>query len=352
MVRFAGGLVRKALLPLDLDDAAGWLGSAWESCRHLTAEDVDVILTTGGPFTAFALAERLSRRLACPYVLDYRDLWTGNPHRSRPVRPAHTREEQRLVAGATAITTVSESLASVLDQRFCIGSKLHVITNGYDAEDMARVEPHKFDHFAVVYTGDFYPPRSVTPLMRALKRLEARDAGSRPWLFHYFGGRSDHVKEEAARFGVHDRVVVHGSVPRDEALSAVRGANVAAVITSDSDTGTLTERGIVTGKLYEALGLGTPILLIAPDGSDAQRILCQCRAGGHFVGSDAQGISAFLEAALRGTRPGGGDPTPYSWKTIAQRLDDLLNNAPYTSPARHDDNRESPCTELDRRVFY
>ena len=45
------------------------------------------------------------------------------------------------------------------------------------------------------------------------------------------------------------------------------------MITSVAEEATIEDRGIVTGKVFEPLGLGTPILLIAPPGSDIERIV-------------------------------------------------------------------------------
>jgi hypothetical protein len=53
-----------------------------------------------------------------------------------------------------------------------------------------------------------------------------------------------------------DRVIIHGNVSRKEALTATRGAGAAVVITSVAKRASLEENGIMTGKIYEALGLG------------------------------------------------------------------------------------------------
>ena len=68
--------------------------------------------------------------------------------------------------------------------------------------------------------------------MQALNCLKEKRQVSIEWKFHYYGVHGDHVHKEAQRFGVTDKIVVHGRVPRAEALSAVRGSSVAVVITS------------------------------------------------------------------------------------------------------------------------
>jgi glycosyltransferase involved in cell wall biosynthesis len=326
---FTGGICRRIARYLDIDNGIGWIEAAERSCSDLTSKDVDMILATGSPFAAFELAERLSERFDCPYVLDYRDPWTGNPHAIRPPRPATIRKEARLLAGSVAVTIVSPSWALAMDDRFNIGPKLHVVTNGYDPEELTGVQPHDFGHFAIVYTGSFYPPkRVVSPVMAALKRLkETVDSKAPEWYFHYFGGGVNHVREEAQRSGVMGRVVLHGSVPRAEALSAVRGAGVAVVITSVTNSTTMEDNGIMTGKIFEALGLGTPILLVAPSGSDAKSIAETTELVQSFTGDEVEGMASFLKDMMLGRVLQPKDVDAYSWTSIARKLDTVLRKA-------------------------
>jgi glycosyltransferase involved in cell wall biosynthesis len=252
---FLGGLCRHVARHLGIGIGIGWIKAAERACSPLTAKDVDIILASGPPFATFRLAKRLSDRFGRPYVLDYRDPWTEAPYTARPPRPATVREEAGLLANCPAITTVSPSWSLALDRRFGVGSKLHVVTNGYDLEELTRVEPHAFDHFAIVYAGSFSPPkRVISPVMAALKLFNATANGrSRKWYFHYYGSDHNHVREAAKRFGLMERVVLHGMVPRTEALSALRGAGVAVAITSVFEEAALDDKGMVTGKVFEIM---------------------------------------------------------------------------------------------------
>src|SRR5262249_58594134 len=104
---FVGGTFRRIARRLAIDEAIGWIKHAERACSHLTANDVDVILATGRPFAAFRLAKRLSYRLGCPYVLDYRDPWTPHPRSLAPTRLATVREAAELLAECSAVPVVS-----------------------------------------------------------------------------------------------------------------------------------------------------------------------------------------------------------------------------------------------------
>ncbi len=321
---FIGGIFRRIARYLEIDDLGmGWIKAADRACSTLTARDTDVIIASGPPFASFILARRLSNRLGCPYVLDYRDPWTRNTHSKLLSQLTRIPEEAKLVTGSSAVTVVSNSL---LNGKLNIDSKLHVITNGFDPEEMAQVKPFDFDHFAIVYTGTFFiPERTITPVMRALRRLkETHTNKSVNWRFHYYGAQNDYVSAEAARFNVSNRVVLHGKVSRAEALSAVKGAGVAVVIASVAEKPTWVDKGIVTGKVFEPLGLGTPILAIAPPGSALESIIETTGLARLFAGSDIDQIASFLGDTMCGRGPQPRNPAACAWPNIVSKLDAIL----------------------------
>jgi glycosyltransferase involved in cell wall biosynthesis len=60
-------------------------------------------------------------------------------------------------------------------------------------------------------------------------------------------------------------------------------------------------RGILTGKLFEYLGSGVPILALAPEGEAAEMI--RSTRGGRVVpGDDAEGVAAALREAFAAFR--------------------------------------------------
>ncbi|WP_447968817.1 glycosyltransferase [Nitrospira sp. M1] len=322
----AGGIFRKFSRRLGIDPAIGWNQAAAQACSHLTSKDVDVILVTGKPFSAFRLAERLAKKINRPFVLDYRDPWTDNPHAAYPPRLATIREEARLLKKCSAVTIVSKSWGEVLDRNFRVGSKLHVITNGYDPDELQNVKPYDFGHFAIVYTGVFYrTKRSVSPVMAAFSLLkEMIDETTHPWFFHYYGLSEEHVREEAIRFGVLPRVVFHGVVPRAEALSAICGANLAVVITSIAKDSTSADKGIVTSKIFEAVGLRTRVLSIAPQGSDVETILHTKEMGQSFSGDNVAGMASFITEAMSCSSSRPIESELYQWTYISKKLDAVL----------------------------
>jgi glycosyltransferase involved in cell wall biosynthesis len=172
-----GGCLRHGARQLKIEDRIGWYREAYRACANFRSPEVDVVLASAMPFGVLPLARRLARRIGCPYVLDYRDLWTvGNQHpHDKGVYDSrrNRRQEAKTLRDCAALSVVSPSQAACLQTRFDVAAKTHVIPNGYDPIDFQGIDPIDFGHFAVVYCGNFYPPRGcVSPLLAALRRLD------------------------------------------------------------------------------------------------------------------------------------------------------------------------------------
>lgn len=88
-------------------------------------------------------------------------------------------------------------------------------------------------------------------------------------------------------------VECQGRVPRAEALALQQRATLLLQLEWVDDHA----RGIYTGKFFEYLGAGRPILAVGPAGSVVEDTLR--RTGRGRVFSTVAGIAGFLERALR-----------------------------------------------------
>lgn len=214
----------------------------------------------------------------------------------------------------------------MLDARFDVGGKLHWVPNGFDPEELGGVTAASFEQRAIVYAGSFYPPKRVIgPLFDALRHVKNRSGKNPPWRFHYYGPDSRHVEHEAMRYGIKEHVMLHGWVPRTEVLKAIKGADLAVVITSVSKASGPEDRGIVPAKVFETIGLGTPILVIGPSDGDLGSLISQCESSGSFSAEHTQCIADFISHRLMNSRR-----TPrqfadtFSWPNVSEKLDHIL----------------------------
>ena len=325
LYRLMGGICRHVASYFSLDREIGWGKHALEAASKFEQGDVDIVLSSGGPWVSHQVAARVSRRLKCPYILDYRDLWTGNPH--TPVKWWWVRKEERaLYRGAAAIITITPSMQSVQAEVFGPHSNTQVVSNGYDPQEYANVLPESFPEFALVYAGSFIPPiRTVDPLFMVLRKLIDRGAAI-PWGFHYYGPNGLYVLAAAERFGVQEKVHLHGSCSRQTALSAMRGAGMAFVVTSIAKTATMAEAGILTGKVFEVIGLRTPYLVVAPANADIRLVVETSGGGQVFRGDEVNLMSEYIQRVMSENLVPFKNCTDYSWEGLGEKLYNFVKN--------------------------
>lgn len=99
------------------------------------------------------------------------------------------------------------------------------------------------------------------------------------------------------------------------------------VVVSDHDVGDDADRGIVTGKVFEPIGLGTPVLVVAPAGSDVREIISTSGNGAAFVGSDVEGMAEYLAGLVKGHQIPPGRPDLWSWPKVIEGMDAVLRAA-------------------------
>jgi len=322
--RILGGVGRRVARRIGHDMASLW-GRRIERAVFKAAENYDVVLATGGPFSSFRAARRIAKRLGVRYVLDYRDLWGANPHTRH-----RASDERKIIAEASCVIGVSRSLVEVLREQYGVGDRSLVLTNGFDEGELSQITATRFEHPTIVYTGQFYPPKStVDPVFAALSILRTRSARWREgnWRFEYFGPQSSYVTARAELHGLSQYVRTHGSVPRRDALAAAAGATLFTVVVSEDASAGMVDRGILTSKIFDAIGLKKRTLVIAPEGCDIYELLARTGVGRAFPSSNVDEVASFIEEALAGSTLDAVESSPFEWTGIAETLDQALRSA-------------------------
>ena len=323
LVRLFNKGARYLSTKLLFDRAAGWHFAALKACRHLKKGDYDIILASAPPNTVFPVAKELSRSLDCPFIMDYRDLWNGNSYLKE--YPAYIKRlERSIVEAAQSIICVCHTMPVTLADLYGVSAK--VITNGFDPDDYLNLDDYNFKELAVVYTGNFIPPlRSVSLFFEAFhEAVKIRPELKKRMKFHYFGAQTEYVKSEAVKHEVEELVALHGLVPRNEVLSAVKSADLVLVVSTILRHENPAGKAVIPGKIYESLGAGTPVLLIASEDSDPVNIVKETGSGFTFTGDDIEGLSEFLCGYIDNPQKIETHAERYSWSTISHELDKIL----------------------------
>jgi len=260
------------------DDKISWAYSTYEQClKVIRSQSVDVIYTTSYPFSAHLVGLWLKRSTGLPWVADIRDPWSDGPlHMAglpKWVIARHRRLERKVATEANHVVLVHPLATQSFRERYQdIQDKISCIPNGYDPDDFQRKASPVCarQRITIVHLGTFYGPYNPAPLKRALTLAERKCPDLLKQVKIVFVGGTPVPFDDLPGLEVEisDRVSHH------EALQRLQDADIALNVY---------ERAVgkhnISGKLYEYLACGRPILAIVPEDGTTAEIVRTCRAG-------------------------------------------------------------------------
>jgi glycosyltransferase involved in cell wall biosynthesis len=267
-----------------------------EATRLAAGRRFDLIVATAPPEITFMVARALARRTRTPWVADFRDLWFRDMtlYRSRLAAWLSGPLNRWLVAPAAALSTVSRGLQERLAGY--LGREVTVSYNGFFKDDAAAATAVADGRRHIVYTGRLYPgKRDPEPLFRALASLP--DVRQRLRI-DFYGHDDPWLRGLVERHGVQDCVTMHGFVAYRESIAVQRSADVLLFL----DWMDVSAEGVLTGKLFEYLGSGRPILALGPRrDSEAAGLIAETGAGVTLTSEPE--IAQYLKQVISSERP-------------------------------------------------
>jgi glycosyltransferase involved in cell wall biosynthesis len=234
-----------------------------------------------------------------------------------------------VLAGAAALTTVAEPLAARL--RATHSRPVHVISNGYDPDDVVAAPPRASRSFLISHTGTLYEGRGTpNTLLKAVRGLI--DIGEvRPGSLQvrFYGGRQRWVDDLIATLGLTGVAQQDGRVDFAASVEAQRQSHVLLLLTSDDPV----DRGTCPAKLFEYMAARRPVLAIGYLGSVASQVVAATEVGRAFSGDDEAGVRSYLQELLEEFRVTGtvacrGNRVAmekYSQREMARQMAEVLN---------------------------
>jgi len=292
-------IIRRILLKflpiIGMDYLSFWKKNAIKRIKELN-KNFDYVIATGPPYSTFSLAKKLADIFNAKYILDYRDLWNFSPHQKSNNKNFITiRKEKKLLENAFLVIFVSESMQKIVKENFNVNNSI-IITNGFNRKSLDSIPIQNFNKFTISYTGRFYPPkRVIDPLFKVFKNLKKNNKEIYDNLnFIYCGPDKNCIEKKALKYDIYDLLINKGLVPREESFSITKSSNLSVVITSVFSNASLSDKSILTGKLFETIGLNTKILAIAPFKTDIRTIFSKYNIGSVFSGEEIEKIAQFI----------------------------------------------------------
>ncbi|MCX6140905.1 MAG: hypothetical protein NTX15_08785 [Candidatus Kapabacteria bacterium] len=317
------------------DARVAWLLTAVKKGLELVKDhDIQAIYSSSPPYTCALIARKIKQRTGLPWVAGFRDPWTEfltTPDRWFLPAMIDKSLERSVFAEADLIECAWVGIIDDAIRKYpkLDRTKFRHVPNGFDASDFPSVAYVRNDRFTITYTGSMYGRRTPKAFLDALDMLAERGVIAPPDICVRFVGRfGDEVLTmlRASRFAPSIEIV--GYVPHEESIGFVMSSEASLLIVDDAKE----SAEIVPGKVYEYLGIGRPIIALAPRNSAIEALLIETKAGLSASQSDVNGIAEilgmFFDRWKRGEQimqPFAREIVKYERREAAHQLASMLN---------------------------
>jgi len=304
--------------------------------RYLRQHPVDAIISSGPPHSMHLIALKLRKKFDLPWIADFRDPWTEIDFydRLRLTRRAdrkHRSLEQAVLKGADRVVVIGKSMAERF--RELAGTDPVVLPNGYDEADFAATfAPQPGNKFTILHVGAMNRDRNHPVFWNALASLVRENREFAAAVEIRLVGKLDYSVTESIRdAGLQDLTRSETYLPHNRIAQALQSASLLYLPINRTPNA----RMIQTGKIFEYLASGRPVLGTGPVDGDAAEILAESGAGKMIGFDDADGLKkALLDYFNRyknDNLPVTSPPPQYARRhlagKLAQVMDDLADSS-------------------------
>jgi glycosyltransferase involved in cell wall biosynthesis len=309
----AHATARRLLLP---DANVTWnLTAIPAAIRIARREGIDAVITTSPPGSVHFVGAAVQRATGARWLADLRDPLVAHQHRRSDTTAARARQATnerlaRLVARrADAISSVSDAIAEEMQGLGARGI-VRTIANGCDFDDFAGLEYRPASRFRITHAGSFFGKRDPRPFLQALHDSGV-DAVAR-----FVGDFRQSDLEWAETLDLGDRLELVPYAPYADSLRLQRDSEALLLLIPDADG---RGKGVLSGKVFEYLAAGRPILAVVPPDGAAAELIRETDAGVVVASDDVEGVAAALRE-LHARFADGGLPSVELPEDVRDRL--------------------------------
>lgn len=308
------------------DPRRGWNKYALKKASELIEkEGIKHLITTSPPHSTQLIGLKLKKKNpVLKWIADLRDPWTDIYYYKQfyPTlisKAIDLKYEKSVLNRANNIITVGESLKTLFSSKVNnVERKTRVITNGYDESDFKGNDAVLPSRLTLTYVGtlsDIYP---VEGLLMALNRLRSE---KKDFVLRFVGSLSAKTKHMIISEIPESYLEILPYTAHNEAINYMLNSSLLILIIPLHPS----NKSIITGKLFEYIASGRPILCIGPTEGDASRIINSVHGGETFNYFDSDGIYDFLVHSVKKLPQSGmNEKLIYSRKELTRQLAEIL----------------------------
>ncbi|MCK5028600.1 MAG: glycosyltransferase [Bacteroidales bacterium] len=255
------------------DARKGWSRFALKEASKIIEENkIEAIITTGPPHSVHLIGLKLKKKYGLSLIADFRDPWTNIFYnkffpRTKRTKIKDRKLEDSVLMNSDLVTVVSKGLMEEFKDR---AKKIEVVYNGFDPEDIPETIPEKTEIFTLSYVGNFKPNQNIKAFWEAISELKNELLEfSTNFVINLTGNLNSGLFEFIEKFDLKDIVKTNTYVSHSDAVKLMVNSGLLLFIIPDTDSNNL----IITGKLFEYIASGSPVLSIGPVDGNASEIL-------------------------------------------------------------------------------
>ncbi len=252
-----------------------WITGAFnEGVKLLEANTYDFIISSYSPPAVHVVASKLKRKFPnVKWIADFRDLWAYNHLQSaRGLLGLYEKYKERsTIKNSDIILTVSTPLSEVMQKKYP-GIPVNTIENGFDEDEfpnwvqkVSEFRNRNSDQLIITYTGTIYEgKRDPTPLFQACNELiEIGLLNKEKIKINFYGNNVETLTKiiNKNNLNKHSIINLKGFVSRNDSLKAQFESSLLLFLEWNDSTAS----GVLTGKLFEYLVSGVPIIAVGID---------------------------------------------------------------------------------------
>lgn len=248
--------------------------------EYLAKNPVDAVVSTGPPHSMHLIAMQIHKKLDIPWLADFRDPWTGIDfyHQLKLTSFAdrlHHKLERKVLATATAITVISRDMLNEFKNIVIRDYKL--VTNGFDEQDISPLPQNQLDtKFTISHIGSLNAARNPVRLWKVLAEMVVSNpAFGKEFQLKLVGKVDVAVLKSIDQYHLTKYLTRIDYMPHEEVMHQIQKSQVLLLLINNTPNA----KGILTGKIFEYLGSGRPVISIGPEDGDAATILNDSDAG-------------------------------------------------------------------------
>lgn len=298
--------------------------------HYLREHPVDVIVTTGPPHSMHLIGMGLQKLLGIKWVADFRDPWTNIDYFSELklsslARRRHHQLEKKVVKQADKLVIVGEIWKN---EMMDIGaSDVAVITNGFDPDDTQAKTTALDEKFSLAHIGVLMKHRNPETLWKALSELvQTSDEFRQDLNLVLIGSVDVEVMNSLKKHGLGEFTQKTGYLSHAEAVRYQKKSQVLLLPINNTPNA----RGMLTGKIFEYMASGRPILVIGPTDGEVARVVGETQSGLVSDFDDLETLKSHIMSYYKLYKKGRlkadtKNIEKYTRRELSRRLGEVLN---------------------------